>query len=386
MRALFVSELGAGHGNVGPLLLLAEQMERRGVHPMFALADGVTPAPLFEHKLWPVLAAPALREPLRPRQGPAGYGDILASCGFADAETLTSLVRQWDALFALVQPDVIVAAHAPSAILAARGRYPVCAIGTGFTLPPHHTQTFPALRPDTVSFRPEFVALEAANTVLRSRGVPLLSRLPELLNVELRLVATVAALDPYAPIRREPYARLGALPKPTPLPKRPAVFAFLDVKGKEALNAVESLADIARRVPVEAYLRGPGARPLRGFLNRCGVRTYDRPAPIADIFTRCSVVLSQGGHGTSLAALAGARASVTLPVHFESMLNGLALEKRGVARVAWGGAREAVDEMLDWALGVDEIGLYVAAADVPDQAVLDIDVTLASLFPNRVAA
>ena len=386
MRALFVSELGAGHGNVGPLLLLAEQMERRGVRPVFALADGVTPAPLFERKSWPVLAAPALREPLRPRQGPAGYGDILASCGFADAETLASLVRQWDALFTLVQPDVIVAAHAPSAILAARGRYPVCAVGTGFTLPPHHTQTFPALRPDTVSFRPEFVALESANSVLKARGASLLGRLPELLDVDTRLVATVAALDPYAAIRAEPYARLGALPKPTPLPKRPGVFAFLDVKGREALNAVESLAAIAQRVPVEAYLRGAGAAPLRGFLNRCGVRTYDRPAPIADIFERSSVVLSQGGHGTSLAALAGARASVTLPAHFESMLNGLALEKRGVGRVAWGGAREAVDEMLEWALEVEEVGLYVAAADVPDQALIDVDHLVAQLTSKRMAA
>jgi UDP:flavonoid glycosyltransferase YjiC (YdhE family) len=281
---------------------------------------------------------------------------------------------------------MIVAAHAPSAILAARGRHPVCAVGTGFTLPPHHTQTFPALRPDTVSFRPEFVALEAANAVLKKRGAPLLGRLPELLDVETRLVATVAALDPYAPVRREPYARLGSLPKPTPLPKRPGVFAFLDVKGKEALNAIDSLAAIAQRVPVEAYLRGSGAAPLRGFLNRCGVRTYERPAPITDIFTRSSVVLSQGGHGTSLAALAGARASVVLPAHFESMLNGLALEKRGVARVAWGGAREAIDDMLDWALGVDEISLYVAAAEAPEQALLDIDALLARLIANRAAA
>src|SRR4026209_794884 len=80
MRALFVSELGAGHGNVGPLVLLAEQMAGRGVQPIFAMADGGTPASLFDARSWPVLAAPALREPLRPRQGPTGYGDILASC------------------------------------------------------------------------------------------------------------------------------------------------------------------------------------------------------------------------------------------------------------------------------------------------------------------
>jgi hypothetical protein len=386
MRALFVSELGAGHGNVGPLVLLAEQMSARGVQPVFALADGVTSAPLFDARSWPVLAAPALREPLRPRQGPTGYGDILASCGFGDQQTLASLVRQWDALFALVQPDVIVATHAPSAILAARGRYPVCAIGTGFTLPPHHTQTFPALRPDTVSFRPEFVALDAANGVLKERGVSMLGRLPELLNVEVRLVASVTALDPYRSIRRERYVRLGPLPKPSPLPRIPGVFAFLDVKGKEALNAIDSLTELARRAPVEAYLRGPGAPPLRGFLNRCGVRTHDRPAPVGEVFGRCSVVLSQGGHGTCLAALAGARASVVLPAHFESMLNGLSLERSGVARVAWGGERKTIDDMLNWALDVDERSLYVAAADVPDEAPLNVDALITQLSPKRAAA
>lgn len=386
MKALFVSELGAGYGNVGPLAVLAEQLEAEGVRPFFALADGVTPTPIFTGKGWPVLAAPALREPLKPKPGPATYGDILASCGFADAATLHALVSQWDALFELVRPDFVVASHAPSAVLAARGRIPVCAVGTGFTLPPAHLATFPALRPDTMSFRPEFVALDAANIVLMRRGAPLLRTLPALLDVEARLVASIAALDPYAPLRRDPYVRLSDPVQASPAPQSESIFAFLDVKGPESLNAVECLAAFAQHGPVEAYLRGPGAAAALNFLNRCGVRTHDKPARIADVLSRARVVLSQGGHGTCAAALTAGRASVVLPAHFESMLNGLALERRDVGKVAWGGGVETIAEQLEWALAVSDETLRAAAAEVAEPFTLDTAGLIAHLREARRAA
>ncbi len=386
MRALFVSELGAGYGNVGPLAVLAEQLEAEGVRPFFALADGVTPTPIFIGKGWPVLAAPALREPLKPKPGPATYGDILAACGFADAETLHALVAQWDALFELVRPDFIVASHAPSAILAARGRIPVCAIGTGFTLPPSHLATFPALRPDTMSFRPEFVALDAANIVLKRRNAPQLATLPALLAVQARLVCSIAALDPYAPVRRDPYVRLSDPIAASPAPQTNSIFAFLDVRGPESLNAIECLAAFSQHGPVEAYLRGPGAAGALGFLNRCGVRTHDRPANMADILKRSRVVLRQGGHGSCAAALTAGRASVVLPAHFESMLNGLALERRNVAKVAWGGAVDTIAQELQWALNVSDETLQAASAEIADPYALDATLLVTHLTQARLAA
>ncbi len=376
MRALYACELGGGFGNVRPLVTLAEALEREGVEPIFALADGVTPAPVFAKKPWLRLPAPALREPLRPRPGPASYGDILASCGFGDLETLSALVAQWDALIALVKPDFIVAGNAPSAILAVRGRLPVCAVGTGFTLPPAHTATFPALRPDTMSFRPEFVALDMANAVLRKRGAPLLATLPSLLAVEARLVETVAQLDPYAEFRREPYARLGGVEPALMRDDTNGVFAFLDVQGPETLNALDCLASLVRRFPVETYLRGPGAVAASGFLNRCGARTHVTPAPMAEALSRARVVISQGGHGTCLTALRAARASVVLPAHFEAMLNGIALERAGAGKVAWGGSAEAITEHLDWALSVETEKLQAAADQVAPALELDARVLL----------
>ncbi len=379
MKALFVSELGGGYGNVGPLVHIAAAMELEGVRPIFALSDAVTPATLFTNRPWPVLPAPALRDPLRPRPGPASYGDILATCGFAEPEMLAALVTQWDALFALTQPDFIVASHAPSAILAARGRLPVIAVGTGFTLPPSHTATFPALRPDTMSFRPEFAALEAANAVLAMRRAPKLSTLPALLAVEARLVASVRELDPYAPLRKDAYVQLTPHQPSIMRANAPGVFAFMDIKGPESMHAVECLADIAKHLPVETHLRGPGAKPASAFLNRCGVRTHLQPVPMAEALSRARVIVSQGGHGTCLSTLMAARASVVLPAHFESMLNGLALERLGVGKVAWGGETSTILEHLEWALDLDPRVAQTAADRVAEPYALDVSALLSHM-------
>ena len=342
MKALFVTELGAGYGNAAPLVRLAERLVPFKIKPVFAFSDGVTPAWLLRGKDWPILPAPVLREPLKAKAGPATYGDILALSGFADGQELAALVAQWDALFDLVQPRFIVTSHAPTAMLAARGRYPVVAVGTGFTLPPCHMSLFPALRPDTASFRTEHSMLAHVNALLSARRLSPITALPQLLASTIRIVSSTSLLDPYAAHRLEPYyqiAETGLSPAPRP---DGGVFAFLDMRGKEAFNAVEALAYLAGDVEVEAHLRGPGAGAALGLLRRRGAVTHESPPNTQDALSRARVVLSQGGHGMSWSTSMSGHGHVIMPIHFESMLNGVALERAGIGRVAWGGAVDTV--------------------------------------------
>lgn len=379
MKALFVTELGAGYGNAAPLIRLAERLTAHKVQPAFALADGVQPAWLFQDRSWLRLPAPTHPDPLKPKAGPASYGDILALNGYADAGELSALLAQWDALFALIKPAFIVASHAPTAVLAARGRIPTAVLGTGFTVPPHHLPVFPALRPDTASFRTEQSCLAAVNTVLAGRGAPPLATLPSLLNVEARIMAGPALLDPYAQVRLDPSYQITPMTAAAPVPEDGGVFAFLDMRGKEAANAVEALAYLCDDTPVEAHIRGPGAPAALALLKRRGATVHVTPPPFHAAMSRAAVVLSQGGHGTCWASAVGGRQHVVMPVHFESMLNGVALERAGGGRVAWGGSVDVILDHLSWALDEGRPGAEKLAADLPAAPLLSTQLLLETL-------
>jgi UDP:flavonoid glycosyltransferase YjiC (YdhE family) len=374
MKVLFVNELGRGYGNVGPLVRMAKRLAAFGVKPVYALGDPVTPAAVLVEAAGPVLSAPSHPEPLRPKAGPATYGDILACYGFGALPELRSLVSSWDALFDLVKPAFVVASHAPTAILAARGRYAVAAVGTGFTLPPASMPVFPALRPDTASFRPEFQVLQTVNALLAERGEAGLPCLPRLLAVKARLVETIGVLDPYVAVRDDPYVALSPPAGPfEPLGVHAGIFATLDMRGKEAAATVEALGLLAEGLPVEAHLRGPGAAAAMRFLARRGAVVHERPATMPEALNRTRVVVSQGGHGLSLLATRAGRPQVILPQHFEAMLNGVALERVGAAKVAWGGGRDTVLEHIDWALADGALGAGRLSQELEPQAQWDVE-------------
>ncbi|TNF37887.1 MAG: hypothetical protein EP329_01965, partial [Deltaproteobacteria bacterium] len=144
---LLAQELGMGLWHARLLAAIARALEERGLRCLFALAD-------------PVLARPVLRPddlvlpaPVYVPAGgvvPAGvstrsFADILGACGWVDPAVVGALMKSWDALLALARPAVVVADHAPTLLLAARGRLPRVSVGLGFTTPPATLEGYPAL-------------------------------------------------------------------------------------------------------------------------------------------------------------------------------------------------------------------------------------------------
>lgn len=377
MRVLFVNELGAACGHVGPLVRMAKRLADYGAEPVFALADPVTPAAILTETPWSVLPAPSHPAPLKPRAGLASYGDLLACHGFSALVELRSLVSSWDGLFALVKPALLVASHAPTAVLAARGRLPAALVGTGFALPPADMPLFPALRPDTASFRPQFQVLETVNALLAQRGEGPLACLPQILEGQARLLETTPLLDPYASVRTEPYLTLDAPTGPfEPFGVHGGIFASLDVSGGQTAETVEALGLLAEALPVEARLWGRGSAAAMRFLVRRGAVVHERPAPMLEALQRARLVVSQGGHDLSLLAALAGRPQVIVPQTLEAMLHGAALEKAAAGKLAWGGGRETVLDHINWGLADGALGARRLAPTLPQQTPWDAETFL----------
>ncbi|MGL4729287.1 MAG: glycosyltransferase [Bosea sp. (in: a-proteobacteria)] len=141
-RALLVSEVGAGAGHVTRLRRIAQVLGGQGVGcvaAVFKQTHTEALAPFVTHVLpapgWPGLWGKP--EAVAPRQDGSAptYADMLIKLGLGTVSDVRANQFAWDGLLQVLQPDIIVGDYAPGAMLAAAGRMPAVAVGTGFTVP-----------------------------------------------------------------------------------------------------------------------------------------------------------------------------------------------------------------------------------------------------------
>ena len=327
-------ELGGGYGHLAPLLSLARPLQAQGHTVMLAARDLSAAEAVLGGSSVPYFQAPAN---FLPRQGIKlhSFGQILLQTAFNDADELLARARAWRALYALLEPDILVCDHSPTALLAARGLPIRCVVtGNGFVIPPD-VSPLPELRewnaaPPAVLERDEATALDKTNSTLRALAAPPLERLAQLYADTSKALFTLKELDNYAELRHGvdywgvPPGPGGAEPHwPEADGKRVFVYGQ-PFKGLSDVLAGLSEAGYCNLVYVAKLPQEERAR-----LQGPRLQFADSLMDMSALGEQCDCALMTNGHGTTAAMLLAGKPVLLLPQHLEMMLIAKTVEKRG---------------------------------------------------------
>lgn len=319
---LFTWELGGNLGHVTTIGPIARELRSRGHRVVAALRDLAN-----AHFLGDVELLPACSHYVRQR-ATITYADLLANAGFADASLLAAHIAAWRNLMRLVQPDVVVCDHSPTALLAARcSGIPRATIGTGFCVPPN-AHPLQRLIPGTSSRDTENHLLENINRFLRLEkvadlydGINLLTTYPELDHFGARLDAEYFGAVDDSDAGAPPVWSQGDGPR---------VFAYL-----RPFPGLESLL---------ASLRRRGHSTLAVVRNANIPGTTPHAVQLKTAFVKASLCICHASHGTTAASLMAGRPVLTFPTQSEQYLLGQAVERLGAGMIA---QPERMEEALD---------------------------------------
>ena len=351
-RFLLAWELGGGLGHLVPLARLAEALLQRGhvvdlVLKDLSLSHGVlgpwadsASLRLWQASCW-LPVADGLAEP-------ASHADLLLRAGFVEGASLSGLVRAWRQLYATCRPEVLIADHAPTALLAARDQGMRRSLfGNGFFVPPPG-RPMPAFRDWEEVPRPRIEAAEARvvaacnDALARCGDATPIDRLSMLFDVDEVFLLGWPELDHLAPWRG------GSPPRswgPVLLPggdvsdwpwietDGPRVVAYLQA----AHPAIDAVLQTLRGGPWQAVLYLAGVSPERASsLGSARLQIATRPIDLRAALARADLMLV-GGTGTAYQALAQGVPTVLLPMHGEQLLFARRVVAAGAGVMLWPG-------------------------------------------------
>ena len=330
---LFAWERGGGFGHTATLARFAGILKRHQIRPVFVLRQPDT-AQLLDAGV-EVLQAPPwpldMAGDHQPRST-ATLHDQLVSAGLADEDGMRSLLQAWDGIFTTTAPDLVVADFAPAASMMARGRIPLIVAGNGFTAPPDNMKRFPPLHRVTPPRWNEDETLQIVNRVLRSLDRPAIGHLPQIFAGDAQIVLTFPLLDPYDLQRSSPLA--GPILDTTPFESRKNaedIFVYLSqgYLSRLPFDIVQTLLPLASRLVVSAP---DMTREQSDSLARNGARMSCQHLPLSETLAASRLAIHFGGGGLAAHAVAAGVPQLIFATHIEQLLNGLQLERAGLAK------------------------------------------------------
>lgn len=326
-------ELGDNYGHVAKLGLLANALVARG-HQVVAMLRDVTlvdSTPTFtvmQAPIWPQ-ESKGFADP------PLCYPEILLRFGYHDAGSLQRLSDGWCNIFDLWQPDLVVADHAPTSLLAARIRgIPAAAIGEGFTIPPK-LLPLPNMRPwlnvplDRLVHSDARVA-KAINAVLAKHGMSPVQGVSGLFDGVARFICTFAEMDHY-PLRQGerywgPQYHTNAGIEPIwPEGGHGRVFVYLRPQQRDFMRIMELLDAMDFSVIASV----PNLTDhIRSMFNSPHIVLSDQRYRLSGL-TGCDFAITYGGHGMTSALLMAGIPQLMFPTHLEQYLLTSRIEQLG---------------------------------------------------------
>jgi UDP:flavonoid glycosyltransferase YjiC (YdhE family) len=302
------------------LSAIARAVSKAGHEMHFALRD-LTHAERLLGDQFPFYQAPTRVTASRMTlPNPMTFADVLINLGYGDPRAVVGRVRAWRRLFDLVQPDIVRCAHAPGALLAARGTgIRSLAVGIGFLVPPTQSP-LPLLRTWAKGAKPERMAareqvvLDGMNQALAALGAPKLSSVGALYgDADLREIYTYPELDDYGPRDDVKYLGnfqpgMGAAPVWPETPGK-RIFAYLD-PDQSIPMLLKALAGAGQ--PVLAYLPHAPEELLKQYASG-NLRLTAQPLDVIKTASLCDVGVSHGGHNIMGSFLGAGKPQLALP-------------------------------------------------------------------------
>jgi len=338
-RILLAWELGAEFGHLARLRPAVEMLLARGHQVTLAAQNLRNAARVFAGLDFPIVQAPRTYELYGGLEDPPlNYSEILMRYGYIDAPMLTALVRAWRALIQLTDADVMVADHAPTALLAARGfRSLRCiAFGNCFTVPPSLHPT-PNMRhwlevPPQRLLNSDALVLETINKSLTSSEAPL-SAVHQLFDRADRMFVGVPELDPYGPRAAEFYMGLyvgvsGKTAANWPAGDGKRIFAYLRADYAEIDHVLAALSACGARCLI--HMAGTSQALIERYRSSRLVFS-DTPVDIVSATMQCDAAICHSGTGTVNALLQAGKPMLLLPAQLEQFLLARNVEALGAA-------------------------------------------------------
>lgn len=341
-RVLIAWELGEAFGHLARCLRLAHGLVARGHGVTLALKDVRLPA---RQALTPGITV--LAAPLTPQAGaggspPVNYADVLRVSGFAEARDVAARLNVWQGLFSLVRPDVLVADHAPTALLAAQlAEIPHLSIGNGFAIPPT-VHPWPLIRSwEAVSDQVLTAAEARLDRVLdeaqRALGHTRTVRVRDLFGAH-DILDTFAELDHYGARPDGRYVGpIGSVPQALRVAwqsrEGPKVLAYL----RPAVPGFQSILQALARLDAEVLCIAPGMKPEMA--KRCATRRLRialTPVDLSPLLENADLAIGYGNSGFSTQALLEGVPIAMRPRHVEQALFAHRVEALGAGKLLGG--------------------------------------------------
>ena len=335
---MYAWEFGANLGHVGTFLPVARELRQRGMDVHWAVTQPHQAVRLLPESGFAWLQAPVMPE--QPRPGPPiNYADILLRFGYADPRDLLGLVVAWRELLRLSASSLLLADHAPTAILAARtlGK-PAMIFGSGFFTPPQIHPT-PNMRPwspvaDEQLAGADRLALGSVNAVLANFGKPPLEYFARLFCVAEDSLLSFPELDHYP--QRGPARYWGMLPAAVaedsdwPAVPGPRVFSYLRADTLHLEAALQALHALRGSVLIyapnlPATLVARYAAPHLAF--------SPRPADLKKVAAQADAALTYASAAATVAFLMAGKPVLMMPGHLEQYLFAKRVENMGAGLV-----------------------------------------------------
>lgn len=331
-------ELGAGLGHLDRLGIVSRELARRGHAVIAAVRDLQRAASRLQGSASRILQAP-IRLPRTLRVPFLGnYASVLAAAGWLDAQGLAGQLSAWKALFELLEPDLVLADHSPTAVLAARSiGLPCCVIGNSFQVPPCGDPFPPILHWMTGEQAKcaayDAVALRPANDALSGLGWSPMGSLSELFAGSQRMVLGLPELnhyDHYGDGTRTlgpSFAEDNGLAAAWPTAAGPRVFGYLDGNHPELQGVLSALTALGW--PAVVFVRGI-AEEEACRLSGPSLQVSARPLSVAQCLAQAHIAITHASIGTvSAAALAGC-VQLAIPSQTEQWMVGHRIVEAGI--------------------------------------------------------